>query len=151
MKNKLSFQFQTLFSLSVFCIGIIGIAVWSLSLESDWKFLIIGIAALIVFLLLLKIALMPTSFHFSKKELLISYLFLPQKKWAFDNLKNWNAVEIKTFNDVYKIIELNFIENQKTKKIGISKQEYKGFEGFDKFMNKNFKEEKLKESQNKKG
>jgi hypothetical protein len=148
MNNKLSFKFQTLFSLVVFCVGIIGIAAWSLSLESNWKFLIIGIALIIVLLLLLKIATMPTSFEFSKKELIVSYLFLPKKKWLFENLQNWNAVEIKTFNDVYKIIELTFVKNrntQKLKKVGISKQEYKGFEVFDKFMIKNFKEVKLEE------
>ncbi|AFM04296.1 hypothetical protein Fleli_1906 [Bernardetia litoralis DSM 6794] len=143
MNNKLSFKFQTLFSLSIFCVGIIGIAAWSLSLESNWKFLVIGIAAIIVCLLLLKVATMPISFQFSKKELIVSYLILPKKKWLFEDLKNWNAVEIKTFNDVYKIIELNFLKNktsQKLKKVGISKQEYKGFEVFDKFMNKNFRE-----------
>ncbi|WP_338761694.1 hypothetical protein WAF17_15995 [Bernardetia sp. ABR2-2B] len=145
MSNKLSFKFQTLFSLAVFFIGVIGIAVWSLSLESNWKFLIIGIATIIVLLLLLKIAFMPTSFHFSKKELAVSYLFLPKKKWLFNDLKNWSAVEIKTFNDVYKIIELHFEKGNSIKKIGISKQEYKGFEGFDKFMNKSFKSLKLKE------
>lgn len=142
MNNKLSFKFQTLFSLAVFCVGIIGIAVWSLSLESNWKFLIIGIAGIIISSLLLKIATMPTSFHFSTKELVVSYLFLPKKKWLFEDLQNWNAVEIKTFNDVYKIIELSFSKNsttQKLKKIGISKQEYKGFETLDKFMNKSFR------------
>jgi hypothetical protein len=124
MNNKLSFKFQTLFSLTIFCVGIV------------------GIAAIIVCLLLLKIATMPTSFHFSKKELIISYLFLPKKKWLFGELQNWNAVEIKTFNDVYKIIEMSFSKignTQKLKKVGISKQEYKGFEDFDKFMNKSFK------------
>ncbi|WP_338814740.1 hypothetical protein V9L05_05785 [Bernardetia sp. Wsw4-3y2] len=146
MNNKLSFKFQTLFSLTIFCLGVIGIAAWSLSLESNWKFLIIGIAAIIVLLLLLKISTMPTSFHFSKKELVVSYLFLPKKKWLFEDLREWNAVEIKTFNDVYKILELSFVKDkklQKAKKIGISKQEYKGFEFFDKFMNKNFKELKI--------
>lgn len=141
MNNKLSFKFQTLFSLATFCLGIIGIAVWSLSLASNWKFLIIGIAVLIVLLLFLKIAFMPISFHFSKKELIVSYLILPKKKWLFKDLQNWNAVEIKTFNGIYKIIELSFSKNkttQKLKKTGISKQEYKGFEEFDKFMNKNF-------------
>lgn len=148
MNNKLSFKFQTLFSLIVFCVGIIGIAAWSLSLESNWKLLIIGIAAIIVFLLLLKIATMPTSIEFSKKELIVSYLVLPKKKWLFKDLQNWNAVEIKTFNDVYKIIELHFSKNsasQKLKKVGISKQEYKGFETFDKFMHKSFKNLKLEE------
>ena len=148
MNNKLSFKFQTLFSLLVFCVGSIGIAIWSLSLESNWKFLIVGIAIIVVFLLLLKIAFMPTSFEFSKKEMVVSYLFLPKKKWLFEELQNWNAVEIKTFNDIYKIIELSFMRNkntQKLKKIGISKQEYKGFESFDKFMNKTFKELKSNE------
>lgn len=149
--NKLSFNFQTLFSLAVFCVGIIGIAVWSLSLESNWKFLIIGIAAIIVFLLLLKIIFMPTSFDFSKKELVVSYLFLPKKKWLFEDLKEWSSVEIKTFNDVYKVIELSFSKKgntQKLKKIGISKQEYKGFEIFDKFMNKNFISSRLRRDEN---
>lgn len=148
MNNKLSFKFQTLFSLAVFCVGSIGIAAWSFSLESNWKFLIIGVAVSIVFLLLLKIITMPTSVDFSKKELIVYYLFLPKKKWLFKDLQNWNAVEIKTFNDVYKIIELHFSTNstaQNTKKIGISKQEYKGFEVFDKFISKNFKELKQNE------
>ena len=145
MNNKLSLKFQTLFSLAVFCVGSIGIAAWSPSLESNWKFLIIGIAVIIVFLLLLKIITMPTSFEFSKKELIVSYLILPTKKWLFEELKQWNSVEIKTFNDVYKIIELSFSKNGKVKKIGISKQEYKGFEFFDKFMNKTFKELKANE------
>lgn len=145
MNNKLSFKFQTLFSLAVFCVGSIGIAAWSLSLESNWKVLIIGIVAIIIFLLLLKIITMPISFEFSKKELIVSYLILPTKKWLFEELKQWNSVEIKTFNDVYKIIELSFAKNQKSKKIGISKQEYKGFENFDKFMNKTFKELKANE------
>ncbi len=151
MNNKLSFKFQTLFSLAIFCLGIIGIAIWSLSLQSDWKFLIIGIAVIIVFLLLLKIAFMPISFHFSKKELIASYLFLPKKKWLFEDLKEWSSVEIKTFNDVYKIIELSFSKkgnSQKLKKIGISKQEYKGFEFFDKFMNKNFISLRLRRGEN---
>jgi hypothetical protein len=151
MNNKLSFKFQTLFSLAVFCLGSIGIATWSLSLESDWKFLIIGIAAIIVFLLFLKIATMPTSFEFSKKELIVSYLLLPKKKWLFKDLQNWNFVEIKTFNDIYKIIELSFMKNsttQKLKKVGVSKQEYKGFEDFDKFMNKSFKDLKLSDQTN---
>jgi len=138
--NKLSFKFQTLFSLTVFCLGIIGIAIWSFSLQSNWKFVIIGIAVIIVFLLFLKIAFMPISIHFSKKELIISYLFLPKKKWLFKDLNKWYSVEIKTFNDVYKLIEIYFDTNKKIKKIGISKQEYKGFEIFDKFMDKNFKE-----------
>lgn len=147
MNNKLSFKFQTLFSLAVFCVGVIGIAAWSLSLDSNWKFLIIGIAASIVVLLLLKIAFMPINFYFSKKELIASYLFLPNKKWSFQELKEWSAVEIKTFNDVYKIIEVSFAKDKKNKakkikKIGISKQEYKGFDVFNKFMNKNF--DKLK-------
>ena len=140
--NKLSFKFQTLFSLATFCLGIIGIAIWSLSLETNWKFLIIGIAASIVFLLLLKIAFMPISIHYSKKELIVSYLILPKKKWIFKDLQSWNSVEVKTFNGIYKIIELSFSKNitpQKLKKIGLSKQEYKGFEEFDKFMNKSFK------------
>lgn len=140
MNNKLSFKFQTLFSLAVFCVGSIGIAAWSLSLESNWKFLIIGIVASIIFLLVLKIIFMPTSFEFTKKELVVSYLVLPQKKWFFKDLQQWNAVEIKTFNDVYKIIEISFSKNKKLKKVGISKQEYKGFEVFDKFMTKNFEE-----------
>jgi hypothetical protein len=151
MNNKLSFKFQTLFSLTIFCVGIIGIAIWSLSLESNWKFLIIGIAAIIIFLLLLKIIFMPTSFDFSKKELVVSYLFLPKKKWLFEDLKEWNSVEIKTFNDVYKVTELSFSKKgntQKLKKIGISKQEYKGFEIFDKFMNKNFISLRLRKDEN---
>ncbi len=141
MNNKLSFKFQTLFSLAIFCVGIIAIAVWSFSLESNWKFLIIGFAAIIVLLLFLKVAFMPISFHFSKKEMVVSYLILPKKKWLFKDLQNWNAVEIKTFNGIYKIIELSFPKNittKKLKKIGISKQEYKGFEDFEKFMNKGF-------------
>ena len=145
MNNKLSFKFQTLFSLVVFCVGIIGIAAWSFFLQSNWKFLIIGIAAIIVVLLLLKIATMPISFRFSKKELVVSYLILPKRKWLFKDLKNWSSVEIKTLNDVYKIIELHFAKNgNKSKKVGISKQEYKGFEVFEKFMAKNFKELKIK-------
>ncbi|WP_291723604.1 hypothetical protein [Bernardetia sp.] len=152
MKNKLSFKFQTLFSLTVFCVGIVGIAAWSLSLETNWKFLILGVAGVIVFLLFLKIAFMPTSFVFSKQELIVSYLFLPKKKWAFQDLKVWSSVEIKTFNDVYKIIELSFLKDknsQKLKKIGISKQEYKGFEEFEKFMNKSFRNLKTEEAKNK--
>lgn len=147
MNNNLSFKFQTLFSLSVFCIGMVGIAFWSLSLDSIWKFVIIGIAAIVLFVLFFKIAFMPTSFIFSKKELIISYLFLPKKKWTFNELKSWSVVEIKTFNDVYKIIELYFETGKSSKKVGISKQEYKGFESFEKFMTKSFRN--LRVDQNK--
>ena len=129
--------------------GMVGIAFWSLSMSSNLKFAIIGVASIVLFVLFFKIAFMPTSLEFSKKELVISYLFLPKKKWLFQDLKNWNVVEIKTFNDVYKIIELHFSTENTPKKIGISKQEYKGFESFDKFMNKSFRtlrQEKIKNS-----
>ena len=139
-------NFNTLFALMAFCIGMFAIMGYTISVFGDdpawYQYLIAIVTGTFGVIVLLKTLFSHKKISVQKNKIEVSYTLLPSKKtYYFKSLASWTETKIKTPNGDFSELTILFEPNKKVK---LSKQENTSYDKIFAFLKKSFPKKHLK-------